>query len=260
MSAGWNGAARIPCRYGRLLSAGKPGSWRTNGPAWPAPWSTYDLRSGRRGGSGQGRGIVDASTKAPRCAAMRRDTGRLPGDAGVACSASRHPREDLARLDPAQGARLSNQRLGLEDPDAKIAKMKAARPIWPTSPRHAAGWTAGAWPPSYTRPTRATERWRRRWRRPSLDGRHRAKTRRMCDRQGLSLTVGLKDRRHGSEDADLERRKVLRASRRRGGPPGSHQQPDPAVIEPQHQGSLQARARSSAPLPPTVDRGGMRRT
>ena len=74
---------------------------------------------------------------------------------------------------------------------------------------------------------------------------------RMCDRQGLSLTVGLKGaRRRPLEDADLraQAERFCALARRRGGPPGSHQQPDPAVIG-RGQGSLQAARRDrSAPL------------
>ena len=73
---------------------------------------------------------------------------------------------------------------------------------------------------------------------------------RMCDRQGLSLTVGLKGaRRRPLEDADLraQAERFCALARRRGGPPGSHQQPDPAVIG-RGQGSLQAARRDRRAL------------
>ena len=81
--------------------------------------------------------------------------------------------------------------------------------------------------------------------------------------KGYSLTVGLKGaRRRPLEDADLraQAERFCALARRRGGPPGSHQQPDPAVIG-RGQGSLKLRAeiveRSFAH---NLDRGGMRRT
>ena len=116
-------------------------------------------------------------------------------------------------------------------------------------------WTpARWWPPSYTRPTRATRRrWRRRWRRPRKISRRwtrhrRRRPGRMCDRQGLSLTVGLKGaRRSPLEDADSPRPKQKGFARWHGdGAARRAVQPDPAVIG--GQGSLQAARRDRRAL------------
>ena len=74
---------------------------------------------------------------------------------------------------------------------------------------------------------------------------------------------GLKGaRRRPLEDADLraQAERFCALARRRGGPPGSHQQPDPAVIG-RGQGSLQAARRDrERSFAHNLDRGGMRRT
>ena len=103
---------------------------------------------------------------------VRRDTGegyrgmlaRLAQESGIETPTA----EDLARLDrKRKGKKLSNQDwVSKSDPEAKIAKMKDGRPILAYKPASTRWiWTpARWWPPSYTRPTRATRRrWRSRW-------------------------------------------------------------------------------------------------
>ena len=172
-----------------------------------------DLRLGsgsdRRGGSGQGRAhrgrCLDHGGQ--RGAAQHRAEGhgrRVTGGCWRAwprrAASRRHTAEDLARLDRKRKAQEALEPgLGLEERprgqdrqdegrhDPSGLQARVTRWIWAP-----ARW----WPPSYTRPTRATRRrWRRRWRAAKAnleaagrgtDGRRPG---RMCDRQGLSLTV-----------------------------------------------------------------------
>ena len=103
---------------------------------------------------------------------VRRDTGegyrgmlaRLAQESGIETPTA----EDLARLDrKRKGKKLSNQDW-VSKSEAKIAKMKDGTTHLAYKPGTRWIWTpARWWPPSYTRPTRATRRrWRRRWRRP----------------------------------------------------------------------------------------------
>ena len=122
LSAGWNGAARIPCRYGSGWKAGIRTIPGCHGPARACPMRSHgDLRLGsgsdRRGGSGQGRAhrgrCLDHGGQ--RGAAQHRAEGHgrgLPGDAG-ALGPSRHPRPRTWRAWTASArARSSRTRTG----------------------------------------------------------------------------------------------------------------------------------------------------
>ena len=159
---------------------------------------------------------ANAALRLTSCGGTRRG---LPGDAGALGPGERHRDthgRGLARLDrKRKGKKLSNQDwVSKSDPEAKIAKLKdLARPIWPTSPSTRWIWTpARWWPPSYTRPTRVDTTTLEKTlaaAKENLEAVDAAPTAedpfgRMCDRQGLSLTVGLKGaRRRPLEDADL---------------------------------------------------------
>ena len=136
---------------------------------------------------------VDASTMEANAALrniVRRDTGEgyremlehLARESGIETPTA----EDLARLDrKRKGKKLSNEDwVSKSDPEAKIAKMKDGTTHLPTSPSTRWIWTpARWWPPSCTRPTRATRRrFPKRWRRPrrtlrALTRRRRQRTR-----------------------------------------------------------------------------------
>ena len=116
----------------------------------PRPWRPTPLRNIVRRDTGEGyRGML----------------ARL-AESGIETPTA----EDLARLDrKRKGKKLSNQDwVSKSDPEAKIAKMKdGTTHLYKARARGGSGHRRGGWPPSYTRPTRATRRrWRRRWRRP----------------------------------------------------------------------------------------------
>ena len=210
---------------------------------------------------------VDASTMEANAALrniVRRDTGegyrgmlaRLAQESGIETPTA----EDLARLDrKRKGKKLSNQDwVSKSDPEAKIAKMKDGTTHLAYQARarggsgHRRGGGRRATPGRRGRHDDAGEdagggQGESRGGGRGTDGRRPG---RMCDRQGLSLTVGLKGaRRRPLEDADLraQAERFCALARRRGGPPGSHQQPDPAVIG-RGQGSLQAARRDRRAL------------
>ena len=209
---------------------------------------------------------VDASTWRPtrRCATSCGGTrARVTGDAGALGQESgieTPTAEDLARLDrKRKGKKLSNQDwVSKSDPEAKIAKMKDGTTHLAYKPEHAVDLDTGAVVAAELHPadegdtttlekTLAAAKEKSRGGGRGTDGRRPG---RMCDRQGLSLTVGLKGaRRRPLEDADLraQAERFCALARRRGGPPGSHQQPDPAVIG-RGQGSLQAARRDRRAL------------
>ena len=89
---------------------------------------------------------------------------RLAQESGIETPVGRGP--GSAWTASASGKKLSNQDwVSKSDPEAKIAKMKDVPTHLAYKPEHAVDLDTGLrwWPPSYTRPTRAT---RRRW---SLD-------------------------------------------------------------------------------------------
>ena len=163
---------------------------------------------------------VDASTMEANAALrniVRRDTGegyrgmlaRLAQESGIETPTA----EDLARLDrKRKGKKLSNQDwVSKSDPEAKIAKMKDGTTHLAYKPEHAVDLGTGAVVAAELHP--ATRRHddagedagggqgESRGGGRGTDGRRPG---RMCDRQGLSLTVGLKGaRRRPLEDADL---------------------------------------------------------
>ena len=163
---------------------------------------------------------VDASTMEANAARniVRRDTGegyrgmlaRLAQESGIETPTA----EDLARLDrKRKGKKLSNQDwVSKSDPEAKIAKMKdgtthlAYKPETRGGSGHRRGGGRRATPGRRGRHDDAGEdagggQGESRGGGRGTDGRRPG---RMCDRQGLSLTVGLKGaRRRPLEDADL---------------------------------------------------------
>ena len=154
----------------------------------------------RRGGSGQGRAGVDFDHGGQRGAAQHRAEGHgrgLPGDAGaIGPAASRHPRPRTWR---AWTATQGQEAMGLARPRGQD-RMKDGTTHWLQARAWIARRGGGAELP---RPTRAT---RRRCSAATRGGGRGTgpKTEAMCDRQGLSLTVGLKGaRRRPLEDADL---------------------------------------------------------
>ena len=210
---------------------------------------------------------VDASTMEANAALrniVRRDTGegyrgmlaRLAQESGIETPTA----EDLARLDrKRKGKKLSNQDwVSKSDPAAKIAKMKDGTTHLAYKPEHAVDLDTGAVVAAELHPAdegghddagedAGGGQGESRGGGRGTDGRRPG---RMRDRQGLSLTVGLKGaRRRPLEDADLraQAERFCALARRRGGPPGSHQQPDPAVIG-RGQGSLQAARRDRRAL------------
>ena len=206
---------------------------------------------------------VDASTMEANAALrniVRRDTGegyrgmlaRLAQESGIETPTA----EDLARLDrKRKGKKLSNQDwVSKSDPEAKIAKMKDGTTLWPRGGSGHRRW----WPPSYTRPTRATRHAdgggqgkSRRWTRH-----RRPKPGRMCDRQGLHSRSVLKALDDGPWKTRISEPKQKGFARWHGDGAArrSHQQPDPAVIG-RGQGSLQAARRDRRALLCDLDRG-----
>ena len=164
---------------------------------------------------------VDASTMEANAALrniVRRDTGegyrgmlaRLAQESGIETPTA----EDLARLDrKRKGKKLSNQDwVSKSDPEAKIAKMKDGTTHLAYKPEHAVDLDTGAVVAAELHPadegdtttlekTLSCGQGKSRGGGRGTDGRRPG---RMCDRQGLSLTVGLKGaRRRPLEDADL---------------------------------------------------------
>ena len=164
---------------------------------------------------------VDASTMEANAALrniVRRDTGegyrgmlaRLAQESGIETPTA----EDLARLDrKRKGKKLSNQDwVSKSDPEAKIAKMKDGTTHLAYKPEHAVDLDTGAVVAAELHPadegdtttlpkTLAAAKAESRGGGRGTDGRRPG---RMCDRQGLSLTVGLKGaRRRPLEEPDL---------------------------------------------------------
>ena len=189
---------------------------------------------------------------------VRRDTGegyrgmlaRLAQEIGIETPTA----EDLARLD-----RITQGQEALEpgltgvsksDPEAKIAKMKDGTTHLAYKPEHAVDLDTGAVVAAELHPadegdTTTLEKTLAAAKEnlEAVDAAPTAEDPAECvTDKGSSLTVGLKGaRRRPLEDADLraQAERFCALARRRGGPPGSHQQPDPAVIG-RGQGSLQA--------------------
>ena len=190
-------------------------------------------------------------------------------------AASRHPRPRTWRAWTASrlGKKLSNQDwVSKSDPEAKIAKMKDGTTHLAYKPEHAVDLDTGAVVAAELHP--ADEGIRHddagedagggKENLEAVDAAPTAEDPAECvTDKGYGLTVGLKGaRRRPLEDADLraQAERFCALARRRGGPPGSHQQPDPAVIG-RGQGSLQAARRDRrALLCAQPHRGGMRRT
>ena len=211
---------------------------------------------------------VDASTiGGQRGAAQHRAEGHgrgLPGgcwrawpqESGIETPTA----EDLARLDrKRKGKKLSNQDwVSKSDPAAKIAKMKDGTTHLAYKPEHAVDLDTGAVVAAELHPGRRGRhddagedagggQGESRGGGRGTDGRRPAEC--VTDK-GYHSRSGLKGaRRRPLEDADLraQAERFCALARRRGGPPGSHQQPDPAVIG-RGQGSLQAARRDRRAL------------
>ena len=191
---------------------------------------------------------VDASTMEANAAMrniVRRDTGegyrgmlaRLAQESGIETPTA----EDLARLAPqAQGQEALEPGLGLgATPRPRIAKMKDGTTHLCLQARARGGSgqpiavVAAELHPADEGDTTTLEKTAGGGQGESRGGGRGTDGRRpgrMCDRQGLSLTVGLKAARRGPwktriSIAQAERSCAL--ARRRGGPPGSHQQRGP---------------------------------
>ena len=211
---------------------------------------------------------VDASTMEANAALrniVRRDTGegyrgmlaRLAQESGIETPTA----EDLARLDrKRKGKKLSNQDwVSKSDPAAQDRQDEGRHDPsgLQARARGGSGHRRGGGRRANTRPTRATRRrWRRRWRRAkenleAVDAAPTAEDPAECvtDKGYHSRSVLKGARRRPLEDADLraQAERFCALARRRGGPPGSHQQPDPAVIG-RGQGSLQAARRDRRAL------------
>ena len=210
---------------------------------------------------------VDASTMEANAALrniVRRDTGegyrgmlaRLAQESGIETPTA----EDLARLDrKRKGKKLSNQDwVSKSDPEAKIAKMKDGTTHLAYKPEHAVDLDTGAVVAAELHPadegdTTTLEKTLAAAKEnlEAVDAAPTAEDPAECvtDKGYHSRSVFKGARRRPLEDADLraQAERFCALARRRGGPPGSHQQPDPAVIG-RGQGSLQAARRDRRAL------------
>ena len=212
---------------------------------------------------------VNASTMEANAALrniVRRDTGegyrgmlaRLAQESGIETPTA----EDLARLDRRRkGKKLSNQDwVSKSDPEAKIAKMKDGTTHLAYKPEHAVDLDTGAVVAAELPPGRRGRhddagedagggQGESRGGGRGTDGRRPG---RMCDRQGLSLTVGLKGARRrapGRRGSPSPSRKVLRAGTATGRPAGQSPTTGPGCYRawPRKPSSCAPRS-SSAPL------------
>ena len=208
---------------------------------------------------------VDASTMEANAALrniVRRDTGegyrgmlaRLAQESGIETPTA----EDLARLDrKRKGKKLSNQDwVSKSDPEAKIAKMKDGTTHLAYKPEHAVDLDTGAVVAAELHPADEGDT-------TTLEKTLAAAKENL---EAVDAAPTAEDPAECVTDKGYHSRSVLKAlddgpwktrisepkqkgalARRRGGPPGSHQQPDPAVIG-RGQGSLQAARRDRRAL------------
>ena len=210
---------------------------------------------------------VDASTMEANAALrniVRRDTGegyrgmlaRLAQESGIETPTA----EDLARLDrKRKGKKLSNQDwVSRSDPEAKIAKMKDGTTHLAYKPEHAVDLDTGAVVAAELHPadegdTTTLEKTLAAAKEnlEAVDAAPTAEDPAECvtDKgyHSRSVLKALDDGPWKTRISEPKQKGFARWHGERGGPPGSHQQPDPAVIG-RGQGSLQAARRDRRAL------------
>ena len=210
---------------------------------------------------------VDASTMEANAALrniVRRDTGegyrgmlaRLAQESGIETPTA----EDLARLDrKRKGKKLSNQDwVSKSDPEAKIAKMKDGTTHLAYKPEHAVDLDTGAVVAAELHPadegdTTTLEKTLAAAKEnlEAVDAAPTGEDPAECvtDKgyHSRSVLKALDDGPWKTRISEPKQKGFARWHGRRGGPPGSHQQPDPAVIG-RGQGSLQAARRDRRAL------------
>ena len=152
LSAGWNGAARIPCRYGSFYGW-KAGIVCRTIPGCHGPARACPMRSTRRSSTAsaeaglvKGERIgVDASTMEANAALrniVRRDTGE--GYRGMLARLAQESGIETPTADLANARARSSRWVSKSDPEAKIAKMKDGTTHLAYKPEHAVDLDTGA--------------------------------------------------------------------------------------------------------------------